>query len=213
MFDSQAKYPTPREFTEWLQTERFGDLVDRWVFGGAVYAFDQEPEAEDLLISHLAQRLGTERGNIRIVGSAKLGFSLSPDTFSRRFSEDSDIDVIVVDRDLFDTVWHSVLRWNYPRRQDRLIAPDFRFREARAHEIYWGWLQPDQIEFAHVSYVSLLTSVQELQARWFEVFRSLGRSQHFARRDVSGRLYRSWDFARLYHENGLRLIGSPKPPI
>ena len=31
-----------------------------------------------------------------------------------------------------------------------LLLPIFVFAK-RAHEIYWGWLQPDQIEFAHVS--------------------------------------------------------------
>lgn len=206
MFDPRAKYPTPSEFSEWLKTKRFGDLVDRWLFGGAVYAFDEKPEAGELLVSHLATQLGTQQENIRIVGSAKLGFSLSPDSFSRSFGEDSDIDVIVVDSDLFDAVWHSILRWNYPRRRDRLIAPDFRFREARSREIYWGWMEPDQVQFAHVSYTSLLAPVQELKARWFEAFRSLGRDPNFARRDVSGRLYRNWDFARLYHENGLGLI-------
>jgi hypothetical protein len=67
-------------------------------------------------------------------------------------------------------------------------------------------MEPDQVEFAHVSYTSLLAPVQELKAKWFEAFRSLGRHSHFARRDVSGRLYRSWDLARLYHEHGLGLI-------
>ncbi len=206
MFDSRAKYPTPSEFSEWLKTKRFGDLVDRWLLGGAVYAFDDKPEDAEMLASHLATKLHTAQENIRIVGSAKLGFSLSPDSFSRSFGEDSDIDVIVVDSALFDAAWHSILRWNYPHRRDRLITPDFRFREARSREIYWGWMEPDQVQFAHVSYTSLLGPVQELKARWFEAFRSLGRHPNFARRDVSGRLYRTWDFARLYHENGLGLI-------
>src|SRR4051812_43686357 len=99
MFDSRGKYPTPTEFPAWLKTGRFGDLVDRWLFRGAVYAFDERPENGTLLLSLLSSQLGTREENIRIVGSAKLGFSLSPDSFSRSFGPDSDIDVIVVDSD------------------------------------------------------------------------------------------------------------------
>src|SRR5438876_8115973 len=187
MFDCEGKYPTAEEFCDWLKTKRFAELVERWLFNGEIYAFDEQPEAKEVLISRLSQTIGTEAGNIRIVGSAKIGFSLSPESFRRNFGDHSDIDVIIVDAGLFDTVWHSVLRWNYPRRQGaRLIAPDFRFRKARAKEIYWGWMRPDQIEFAHISYVSLLDPLRQLKARWFEAFRSLGRERHFARRDVSG---------------------------
>jgi hypothetical protein len=206
VFECEAKYPTVREFRNWLTTGHLSELVDKWIFGGAVYAFERNRGAMELLTSHLAERIQTSPENIRVVGSAKLGFSLNPDTFSRIYTDDSDIDVIIVDDRLFDAVWHSMLRWNYPRRLDRLIAPDFQFRRARLQELYWGWFRPDRVDFAHVSYVSLLRLIQDLKFRWFDAFRSLSRHQEFARRDVSGRLYRTWDLARLYHEHGLWLV-------
>src|SRR6266568_236927 len=81
MFECKGKYPTPDEFRDWLKTKHFGELVERWVFDGGVYAFEERPEAAKVLISHLSKQLGTPPENIRVVGSAKLGFSLSPDSF------------------------------------------------------------------------------------------------------------------------------------
>jgi hypothetical protein len=45
------------------------------------------------MLSRLSDGLGATTNNIRVVGSAKTGFSLNPDAFPRSFSEHSDIDV------------------------------------------------------------------------------------------------------------------------
>jgi hypothetical protein len=57
MFDCAGKYPTSEEFADWLKTKRFADLVEKWLFNGDIYAFDEEPEAVEVLISHLANRI------------------------------------------------------------------------------------------------------------------------------------------------------------
>jgi hypothetical protein len=48
---------------------------------------------------------GLTEADIRIVGSARLGFSLRPRNHLREFREESDIDVAVVNATLFDWLW------------------------------------------------------------------------------------------------------------
>lgn len=162
----------------------------------------------NLLCDHLCQDtlLRLSKENIRVVGSGKIGFSLSPDNFPRLFSDVSDIDVLVVDESLFDKVWLSMLNWHYPRKGFALGGADGRWAKNRRKELYWGWFVPDEIRFSGLSFPSILKPLRDISTAWFNLFQSLSLYSEFAGRNVSGRLYRTWDHARLYQEHGLMQI-------
>jgi hypothetical protein len=73
-------------------------------------------------------------------------------------------------------------------------------------ELYWGWFVPDRIRYGGLSFPDDLIPLRDLSARWFNAFQSLGTLREFAGRSVSGRLYRTWRHALLYHVEGLRLL-------
>jgi hypothetical protein len=116
------------EFKRCVRDESLDDLVKNQMFGGEPYVFRAQPESMGILRQHIASRLKVSEDAITIVGSAKLGFSASPDTFARAFTQESDIDVIVVSSALFDSVWHSALEWSLPQRGERVLQSDFRWR-------------------------------------------------------------------------------------
>jgi hypothetical protein len=194
------------EFRKLLQEQPLDDILDRYVFGGVPYVFRGRPANADTLYYHLSKRLSVEAKNIRIVGSAKTGFSLSPDNFPRRFTPTSDIDVVVVDERLFDTVWTTMLKWHYPRRTEGLPAPDRDWARHRRREIYWGWFSPEEIKFEGLSFPDVLKPVRDISTSWFDAFRTLSHFVEFTSRDVNGRLYRTWDHARMYHLDGLQQV-------
>jgi len=198
------------EFREILKLEPLDDILDRHIFGGTPYVFRTRPANASTLYRHLSQQLAVEVENIRIVGSARMGFSLSPDNFPRRFNPSSDIDVVVVNEKLFDMVWTTLLKWHYPRRK-HLPAPDNDWARQRRREIYWGWFSPEEIKFEGLSFPDALKPVRDVSTAWFNAFRTLSHFPEFTRRDVNGRLYRTWNHARMYHRQGLeeilRIIG------
>lgn len=112
---------------------------------GLPYVFRDEPASNDLLTGHLCDALGVLEQNIIVVGSAKVGFSLNPNNFPREFAETSDIDVIVVNKALFDRVWMTLLEWHYPRRLLNLGRSEGKWAANRRKDIYWGWVVPDQL--------------------------------------------------------------------
>lgn len=193
------------EFEAALRTRPLNEIVDTYVFCGEPFAFHNQPAALATLRRHLSKELALVETNVVIVGSAQVGFSLSPDSFFTPFSPDSDIDVLVVDEKLFDTIWSAMLRWHYPRRR-WLDHSDWNWAKSRQKELYWGWFTPDKIRFSGLSLPEMLKPVRDLSTTWFNAFRSLSRYREFSRRDVSGRLYRTWEHARMYHEDGLRQI-------
>jgi hypothetical protein len=175
------------------------------VFQGVPYAFRSKPSSFRLLSNHLCAKLEVSPENIAIVGSAKIGFSLSPDTFPRLFSRYSDIDVVIVSDHMFDGFWHTMLRWNYPRRFS-LSGADWEWSKSRREDLYWGWFRPDRIRFEGLSFPDVLRPIRDSSTRWFDAFQSLSLIDDFAGRRIGGRLYRTWEHALRYHAYSLEQI-------
>jgi len=181
-------------------------LVQQNVFEGMPYVFRDSPESNNLMTEHLRQALDLPEDCVAVVGSAKTGFSLNPENFPRGFSERSDIDVIVVSEALFDRIWMTLLEWHYPRRFLNLGQVEGNWMRLRRKDIYFGWLVPSDIRYEGLAFPNVLKPLRDLSTMWFNAFQSLSLYPEFATREVSGRLYRTWDHALRYHVEGLRMI-------
>jgi hypothetical protein len=197
--------PSAAQFANLLLSRPLEEVVQAHVFDGEVFAFRGAPTALDVLQGRLAGALAVRAQDVRVVGSAKIGFSLDPNAFPRQFSDSSDVDVAVVSADLFDAAWNTVLDWHYLRRHN-LPAPEFAWVKARKDDFYWGYLVPSQLHFAGLLFPAVLRPLRDLSTRWFNAFRELGSEPLLATRTVSGRLYRTWNHALRYHVHGLERI-------
>ena len=203
---STMSYPSVDEFKDILLSRPLDGVVQEYLFQGMPYVFRDRPESLKLLRRHLCDALKLSDQNVIVVGSAQIGFSLSPDNFPRQFSDESDIDIVVVDEALFDKVWMTMLKWHYPRRLSHLGQVDGEWASARRRDLYWGWFVPDKIRFEGLSLPHVLNPLRDISTEWFNAFQSLSQYPQFASRSISGRLYRTWDHALLYHLDGLRQI-------
>jgi hypothetical protein len=201
-----SDFPSVDEFKEALITKPLDGLVKDYLFEGLPYAFRDTPHTMYALRDSLSKKLEILPETAIVIGSAKTGFSLSPDTAFRQFSDESDIDVLVVNEKLFDEIWQIVLRWHYPRRIQGLGGMDAPWNRSRRRELYWGWLVPYRIKYEGISFPEVLKPLRDISTAWFNAFRGLSEIPELSRRDVHGRLYRSWEHATLYHLDGLRQI-------
>ncbi len=143
--DDQVQLMTEGDFQTYLATQP----LDRFVqsdFDGEVHFFRNSARHYDLLRDHLVPRLKiASRTDLKVIGSAKLGFSLDPASFPRAFSQQSDIDVLVVDEELFDRFWFSVLEWHYRQPGKTLVNEAREWMRQRRYEVYWGSFDPAHI--------------------------------------------------------------------
>lgn len=126
-----------------------------------------------------------------IVGSAKLGFSLSQKRCRdgamlhryRPFGPASDIDVAVVSSKIFDQIWHELSRhshrsiampWDSGRLGDYLVC---------------GWLRPDHFPRVRLRQCD----------NWWDCFRRLSVDPMFGRRKVRGGLFYSTEHLQQYY--------------
>jgi hypothetical protein len=201
-----ADFPSVDEFRSELLTKPLDEVIREYIFEGLPYVFRETPPLMETLRDHLCNDLGVSDESTIVIGSAKIGFSLSPDNVFRQFSDESDIDVLVVDERIFDDIWKIILKWHYPRRIRGLGGADESWGRRRRRDLYWGWFVPDKIKYEGLSFPEVLKPLRDISTAWFNAFRSLSRVPEFSRRNITGRLYRTWDHALLYHADGLRQI-------
>jgi hypothetical protein len=187
-------YPTRDQFLVMLYERSHAEIVEEHMVRGIPFAFQENAEAYNLLLGTLSAELHLNPESITMVGSGRIGFSLSPDSFGVPFSSESDLDMLVVSEELFDKAWFDMLKLG--RKYPGLELKVRRWVDAhRVNNIYWGFIQPEK-----------LPGVVQIAAEWFRAFRGLSRHAEFAHREISGRLYRTWDHVQVHQLHTLRKI-------
>ena len=116
---------------------------------------------------------------VRLVGSASCGFSLkqtqryTPFDFAR-----SDLDVAMVDRELFDNIWQDVHEFVNKNKYWAKLD-DFRLY------LYDGWIRPDYLP-------------PRIGGRWFDFFRMLQSQRIFGDLEIRAGLYASEYYLEYY---------------
>ncbi len=132
---------TPDEFHQLMSQKTDRELLGPCLRDAIVpFVFEPSPPMWDRFRTDLSAELSVSKADITVVGSGRFGFSLRPWNNFKAYSDKSDIDVIVVDSDLFDQLWYGLLRAIYPRppMTDKVGG----WLQARRKEVYTGWLSP-----------------------------------------------------------------------
>jgi hypothetical protein len=196
---------TPPEFRDLIEQRTDAELLGCCLYDDFVpYVFEPRPSAWGLFRDVLVSGLNILPGDIRVVGSARFGFSLKPGRNLKRFGDTSDIDVIVVNTDVFDELWLSLLKAAYPRWP--LTKHIGGWLAERRNEVYTGWLTPLKMKLDMTIVGAKAKPVLDFSVRWFNTFKEASRHPPRRHEDISGRLYRTWGHAELYHLNSLSAL-------
>jgi hypothetical protein len=190
-------HPTPDQFKEILRgASTLDKVVQNYLFSGVPFAFVGNESDYANLIAHVTAGLALREGDMTLVGSGRIGFSLSPvpGEFGRAFGDESDLDLVIVSAELFDVAWLELIG-RVPRYY-KLPALVKQWHADHVRHVYYGRIWPAK-----------LNGVLSCSPRWSSVLSSAG-VQHpsLAARDINGLLYRTWEHALAYHAYGLRQI-------
>jgi hypothetical protein len=141
--------------------------------------------------------LGLAPGDVRVVGSGRHGFSMRPRAHFKAFGDESDIDVVVVNEAIFDQLWIALLVAAYPRLAANREIGNWDV-PGRA-ELFAGWLTPTSIHMDWSIVGARGTPLSQFKARWFNALKVAAGHSTKPHNDITGRLYRTWRHAELYH--------------
>jgi hypothetical protein len=186
---------TRGELRKLLDERSHDDFVDRQILNRIPWIFDGSVDYSTWLVE-VAADIDIPTTSIRIVGSAATGYSLSPLKPGRPFrprstanERTSDIDVALLDDDLFYQAWDTIV--GYDRRR-RLKGSE----EARAKlrlDVYWGVVSQNS-----------LPQNTEPARRLLMALAALGRRPPLRGYTVRCRVYRRIEDLRAYHVESLR---------
>ncbi len=187
-------YPSKDEFSALLDSSDHTKIVEEFLIAGVPFAFRISPADYDALRGTVGAAFQLAVDTMTVIGSGRLGFSLSPEKYGVPFSRRSDLDVVVVSADLFDVAWFELLRLG--RKYFGLQKSVQTWVDThKENNILWGFILPDR-----------LPGAVALSPIWFRTFRGLARNPSLAGRDVNGRLYRTWDHVHVHQLHSLRKI-------
>ncbi len=193
---------TPEEFRVLLEERSDAELLGHCLVEDVTpFVFEPAPDRWNRFRDELVRGLGISPVDIRVVGSARFGFSTKPYSGLRAFNDNSDIDVAIVNSDLFDRLWLELLAAAYPRPPVTETLGGW--LRSRRNEVYTGWVKPLGIHIDAGVFGAKARPVLDFKKRWFETLQSASRLPPRRHESVSGRLYRTWKHAELYHLNSL----------
>lgn len=97
-----------KELIEKLDNHRI--LAKVFLLEGTPYVFENSPMKYVIFREQVADKFEIGSQDVCIVGSAKLGFSPSPHKYGTPFAERSDVDVVIVSDELFDSGSRELFR-------------------------------------------------------------------------------------------------------
>ena len=170
------------------------------------WLFREDTASYEALKEHLRERLGLGDMTCVVVGSAKYGFSISPDTFGQPFRESSDIDVALFSASLFDEFWNSLLRWRYPWHTRKWQKSEAMWAVNHMEDHIAGSVDPLRVRVRIHDAMRIPTPVRDRVTQWFDAFRLAENIGPARGHTVEGRIYRTEDHLKHYLRWGLGLV-------
>lgn len=173
-----------------VHTDPLQIVEDYILADGARHVSD---EGINLIKSKLCAKFGlsTDAISVYIVGSAKLGYSLTPKQEAgsylpryREFRLKSDIDVAVVSQQLYFKIWRGLSSYSHA------VPPPFPWDSGKLGDYSLiGWLRPDYFPIDGRPAVCL---------DWWDIFGALTRNSLFKGHKVRGALFFHKNFLQEY---------------
>ena len=176
-----------REFQDALADQSISDelVVQRHIVHASPFVFDGDERLAFSLKFEISKYFGVNPDDVKMVGSAKLGFSIAPDQLWKPFDDESDIDMVIVSPEVFDRFWKQLYNFNINltvRTKDEQI----KYKKFLKY-FFKGWIRPDFFPFDYPQ-----------REQWEAFFNSISYGQ-YRNRKITGALYRDMEFFEGYH--------------
>lgn len=118
-------------YNKLTETEQIS-LINHYIVENHPYAFRLIPLLFDQIIQFLGKELDVPIESVKLIGSAKQGYSIDPKQYGMLFSENSDMDFTIVDTALFQKLKEDFESWQHAY-YSKIVSP-----RNKKEEFYWN---------------------------------------------------------------------------
>lgn len=171
------------------------EIVRKYLLHGLPFVFDNREEDYFEFRNTIAKHFGIGFHEVFIVGSSKLGYSYHKDS---SFSLESDIDVVLVNENLFESFYYNICEYQYgidnglvtTTQEERTVFNQF------LKYLVKGWMRPDKLPPK--------IQISAIKSEWFKFFESIsyGKSP-VGNYKVSGGLFKNYIYLEKYYTDSI----------
>lgn len=173
-------------------------IVRKFLIHGIPYVFMDNPNLYYDFREQIAKHWGVGFQEVLILGSGKLGYSYHKDSV---FSEESDIDVAIVNQRLFENFYVEIRNFQYRKDtglETLTLSEEKEYQKFLSYMIK-GWMRPDKLPARITGELS--------KEEWFTYFKSISYRNNLAGNyKVSAGLFKSFDYMECYYLNSIKTL-------
>lgn len=174
------------------------DFCRKNVLHGTPFVFSEREDDFYEFRKRISNKFKVPFHEVYITGSGKLGFS----PFKRKeFDYDSDIDVAIISRVLFEEIMKSIGRYQMEFRKARRVVrqEELSMYHDFLEYVALGWIRPDKLPISF--------QMKTFKNEWFSFFDSIsyGRSE-VGNYKVNAGVFKSYEYLEKYIVSGLENI-------
>ncbi|SNT52792.1 hypothetical protein SAMN05444672_14034 [Bacillus sp. OK838] len=188
------------ELKEEIMRANPSDIYQKYLTGSEVWFFKEKLKDEkfyqtyDQFKRYINKQLNIGFNEIAIIGSAKVGFSFSPnpEKMLKPFHEKSDIDLVLVSKSYYEKFWKARLQMYYEENDETPYAPF-------AKNIFRKFIDMDDFPENNNLYTEWRKKVDPFQ-------KHLELTFQMAEYDVNYRIFESWQVVEDYYISGISKV-------
>ncbi len=210
-----SSYSAPSEFKNYynsIDEKEKKSLVRHFIVNNIPFAFKDKPILYEQITQYLADKLLISPTEVKLIGSAKTGFSISPlPDYGRTFGQHSDLDFSIVNEELFNSLKDEFNEWS-----DLFLTKQINANNS-SEENYWFQnldSGPRQIKNGFIDTHFIPNRDQFILTRkinnslWL-IQKYMDQKHRIKVKKVSASIYRSWySFAGRLNRNTERVMKS-----
>lgn len=170
-------------------------FVKKFLFHGTPFVFEKKEELYFDFRNRIANKFGIGFHEVFIVGSAKLGFSYYKNT---KFNYDSDIDVVIVNENLFEHFYSKIADYQYQldRQYKTVDLNELKTYNKFLKYLIKGWMRPDKLPTSF--------QVDLLKTEWFDFFESISYGKtEVGDYKVAAGLFKNYAYLEKYYSKSI----------
>ncbi|RYX87028.1 hypothetical protein EON73_02255 [bacterium] len=201
-------YSTSNQFRDYyyaVSDSEKRSIIRHFIINNVPHVFKEKPVLYEQLIQYFADKLQISTNDIKLIGSAKTGFSISPPpNYGKKFGSHSDLDFSIINSDIFFTLEAEFNTWanQYKNKEISSTAKQELYWNQNLYEVPKYQLKNGFIDSYKIPNRSNFPTTQKLNNSLFLISTNLNKFHSIEVKGASARVYKSWDsFSKKVNQN------------
>jgi hypothetical protein len=184
-----------KEFYKKVSSNEKKSLLRHFIVNNVPFAFKTKPILYEQLTQYIADKLQIAPSEVKLIGSAKTGFSISPPPYyGNNFGSHSDLDFSIVNEEIFNDMEGEFQNWANLFREKQITAYN------ETEERYWfqnldsgaGQIRNGFIDTHLIPNRDLFVTTKKINNSMWLIKKYLEERHKLIVKKASASIYKSW---------------------